>query len=252
MFQKKGWRPSLLSLLQLHGLWSSLRHLRLPACGYQGTTSGMGNAAALAPPVFPGSASVEHWGLLHDLSNCCWVFCCLEPKRRMKMLGQYAGTQTSFLVSEEHSWHEKSILKNQGRGGRADLPLSILWTTPWCPPTTPTGRHDIHMLCRLLAMLSPSRSASLEQPSPAVRSTGQSAWTQPRNHLSSLLTPYAVGDTARSPPICLVPRAAFFPKSPNWKSDYLDWSQTSVKSKSRVFSSGWILTSVDFSSLNMG
>lgn len=90
---------------------------------------GVGNAAALTPPVLPGSASVEHWGLLHDLSDCCWLSCSLKPKIRMKMPRQHGGTQTSFFVGEEHSWHEQSILRNQGHGGRADLPVSILWTT---------------------------------------------------------------------------------------------------------------------------
>lgn len=142
----------------------------------------MGNAAALITLIFPGSVSVEHWGLLQDLSNCCWLSCCLQPKIRMKILGQPGGAQISFLGCEECSWHEKSIWKSQGHGGRTDLPLFILWATH---PHVQLVRHDTHMLCRLLAMLSPSRSASLE-PNPAVRSTGQSAWTQPWNHPSPL------------------------------------------------------------------
>ena len=83
---------------------------------------------------------VQHLGLLHGLSNCTWMSCCLQRKRRTKVLGQRGGMQLSCLVREEHSWREKSILKSQGHGGRADDPLSILWITAWCPSATPAGR----------------------------------------------------------------------------------------------------------------
>lgn len=90
--------------------------------------------------ISPAPVTVQHWGLLHSLSNGSWVSCCLQPKRRMKVLGQYGGMQTSCLARKGCSGHEKAVLKKQGHRGRADDPVSILWTTPWCPSATPAGR----------------------------------------------------------------------------------------------------------------
>lgn len=42
----------------------------------------------------------------------------------MKRLDQHGGTQTSILVREEHSWHEKSIL-DKARPWRKNRPSSL-------------------------------------------------------------------------------------------------------------------------------
>lgn len=109
--------------------------------------------------------------------------------------------------------------------------LSILWVTPSCPSATPAGKtqhpHDLQV------------SGHAESFQKCLRGRTQPSCQEHR----SVTLNSALKSSVQSPhPLpcgrhCKEPCLVFFPKSPNWKSDHLGCSQTSVKSKSRVFAS---------------
>lgn len=97
------------------------------------------------------------------------------------------------------------------------------------------GLSSLHpMDCSLMATSYPSYQST----APMLRLWQKCLPDTATNIHLPLSPPCPRGEAVSSPPTCSLPRVVFFPKSLACKSDYLDGSQTSGKSKSRVFAPG--------------
>lgn len=140
--------------------------------------------------ISPGLVNAKCRGPLHILSSCSWASHCLQPKRRMKALGQRGRMQTSRSVRAENSWHEKLILINECHGRK--------WTFLSPSHGLLPGGHQPPQLPEHCTRA----EALAEVPS----------WCS-RKYPSVPATPCPTGEAVSSPPTCSLPRVAFFPKS---------------------------------------
>lgn len=199
----------------------ALVHLRPPACDYRGTRLRMGNPKT---PLFPDTAfplclvHMKHWGHTDYL-----------------LLG------TLLLPAQEkvgRNWVSMVGCRHPAQWGRSSLDTKNL---SW-------KKKKRHLGKQALYSLSHGHSGDHQQPLLPGYSLQEAlaevplwyrhtlSWPQPWEHPPPLAPPRA----ARSPPTYSFPGVAFFPESLACNSGCLDGSQTSGKSKSRVFAPGWI------------